>query len=56
MERKESLQRFEQYLQRRSPERRTAVDYLSDVRQFAAHCPKPWREVTMQDVDAFVDH
>jgi len=55
MERQDSLQRFEQYLRRRFPDRRTAVDYLSDVRQFAAFCPKPWRAVTMQDIDAFVD-
>lgn len=55
MEREESLHRFEQYLQRRFPERRTAVDYLSDLRQFAAHCPKSWRDVAMQDIDAFVD-
>ena len=55
MERQDSLQRFEQYLRRRFPERRTAVDYLSDVRQFAAFCPKAWREVTMLDLDAFVD-
>lgn len=31
------------------------MDDLSDLRQFAALCPKPWREVTLQDVDAFVD-
>ena len=55
MDRDESLHQFEQYLQRRFPERRTAKDYLSDLRQFAAHCQKPWREVTMHDIDAFVD-
>ena len=55
MEREESLQRFAQYLHRRFPDRRTAIDYLSDVRQFAHSCPKAWREVTMQDIDAFVD-
>jgi site-specific recombinase XerD len=42
-------------MQRRSPGRRTAIDYVSDVRLFAAACSRPWREVTMQDVDAFVD-
>jgi len=55
MDRDDSLQHFEQYLRRRFPDRRTAVDYLSDGRQFAAFCPKPWRAVTMQDIDAFVD-
>ncbi len=55
MDRQESIQRFEQYLKRRFPDRRTAIDYVSDIRQFAAHCPKPWREVTLLDIDAFVD-
>jgi site-specific recombinase XerD len=55
MDRNESLAKFEAYLQRRFPERRTPIDYVSDVRQFMAVCPKPWREVTMHDIDAFVD-
>jgi len=55
MERNESLIKFEAYLRRRFPERRTPVDYLSDVRQFMAVCQKEWREVTMQDMDEFVD-
>ena len=54
-ERNQDIKRFQQYLQRRAPGRRTAIDYVSDVRQFAAHCPKPWTEVTMYDIDAFVD-
>ena len=55
MDRQESITRFEQYLQRRFPDRRTPIDYVSDIRQFAAACPKPWREVTLHDIDAFVD-
>jgi site-specific recombinase XerD len=55
MDRQESIQRFEQYLKRRFPDRRTPIDYVSDIRQFAAYCPKPWREVTLLDIDAFVD-
>lgn len=55
MDRNESLTKFELYLQRRFPERRTPIDYVSDIRQFMAVCPKPWREVTMQDIDLFVD-
>jgi site-specific recombinase XerD len=55
MDRAESLEKFEHYLQRRFPERRTSKDYLSDVRQFMAHSQKPWREVSMKDIDAFVD-
>lgn len=56
MDKEESLRRFEQYLRRRFPDRRTPKDYLSDMRQFMALCSKPWREVTMHDIDAFVDH
>jgi site-specific recombinase XerD len=55
-ERDPAIERFKQYLQRRAPERRTAIDYISDVRQFAAFCPKAWTDVTMHDIDAFVDH
>jgi site-specific recombinase XerD len=51
-----ALQAFERYLQRRYPERSTAKHYLSDLRQFQKVCTKPWREVTPQDIDAFVDH
>lgn len=46
---------FERYLQRRFPKRRTPLDYVSDIRQFRAVCSKPWREVTMHDMDAFVN-
>ena len=55
MDRLENVQRFERYLRRRFPGRRTSVDYVSDVRQFMAICSKPWREVTMHDIDHFVD-
>jgi len=55
MDNSEARQRFEAYLQRRYSDRRTPVDYVSDVRQFQQACPKPWDTVTPQDVDAFVD-
>jgi site-specific recombinase XerD len=55
MDRQESIARFEQSLKRRFPDRRTAIDYVSDIGQFAAQCSKPWREVTLLDIDAFVD-
>ena len=54
-ERNKDIDHFGQYLQRRAPGRRTAIDYVSDVRQFATFCSKPWTEVTMHDIDAFVD-
>lgn len=56
MDKDESLRKFAQYLVRRSPDRRTAKDYLSDIRQFTAFCQKAWQEVNKQDIDAFVDH
>jgi len=46
---------FEKYLRRRFPKRRTPVDYLSDLRQFRSVCQKPWREISMHDIDAFVE-
>lgn len=55
MEREESLQQFKANLERRYPDRRTAKDYVSDLNQFMLHCAKPWREVTIQDMDSFVD-
>lgn len=55
MDQLENVRRFERYLRRRFPGRRTPVDYVSDVRQFMAICSKPWREVTMHDIDHFVD-
>jgi site-specific recombinase XerD len=48
-------QQFGAYLQRRFPGRSTAKHYLSDLRQFAATCAKPWGEVTVADIDAFID-
>jgi len=55
-QRTEIIQKYEQYLERRAPGRRTAKDYVSDIRQFSRFCCKPWREITMHDIDAFVDN
>jgi site-specific recombinase XerD len=55
MDELDNVQRFARYLQRRFPGRRTATDYICDVRLFIRVCPKPWREVTMHDMDQFVD-
>jgi len=49
------LAEFEKYLLRRFPKRRTSVVYLSDLRQFRSVCQKPWREISMHDIDAFVE-
>ena len=55
MDEPDRLEQFAQYLERRAPGRRTTLLYVSDVRQFAAVSSKPWREITMQDIDHFVD-
>jgi site-specific recombinase XerD len=55
METDEIIVQFEQYLRHRFAERRTPVDYVSDVRQFRSVCEKPWREINMHDIDAFVE-
>lgn len=55
MERNESIGKFEAYLQRRFPKRRTSKDYISDLRQFMAVCQKDWPQVDKHDIDAFVD-
>jgi integrase/recombinase XerC len=55
MEEEQVEQDFEKYLHRRFPERRTCVDYISDVRQFRKVCQKAWREVDLHDIDRFVD-
>jgi site-specific recombinase XerC len=55
MDRDESLSKYEEYLKRRFPDRRTSKDYISDLHQFVMSCTKPWREVNMHDIDEFVD-
>lgn len=55
MERNESIGKFEAYLQRRFPGRRTSKDYSSDLRQFMMVCHKDWQQVDKHDIDAFVD-
>ena len=55
MERTDSITQFEAFLKRRFPGSRTVKDYVSDVRQLERACPKAWREVTLHDIDAFVD-
>lgn len=55
MDNSTALQKFDQHLRRRSPNRSTPIHYVSDVRQFQQFCSKPWSEVTRADIDAFVD-
>lgn len=55
MEKNESVEQFGKWLQRRFPGRRTSKDYISDVRQFLGFVQKELRDVTMHDIDGFVD-
>jgi site-specific recombinase XerD len=55
MKREESPGRYQAFLQRRFPDRRTSKDYISDLKQFMQFCAKEWREITMNDIDAYVD-
>ncbi len=55
MDNTEALQRFEAYLRRRFPHRRTPIDYVCDVRQFQLGCSQAWDTVTVQHIDQFVD-
>ena len=55
MDNAKALQRFKAYLRRRYPNRRTPIDYVSDVRQFQSSCAKSWDKVTVKDLDRFVD-
>lgn len=55
MDESKQLEQFANYLERRAPGRRTTLLYVSDVRQFAAVKSKPWCEITMRDIDRFVD-
>ena len=51
----EMIEEFKHYIERQSPGRRTATDYVSDIRQFANACSKAWPDVTIHDIDDFID-
>lgn len=55
MDNAKALRRFKAYLRRRYPDRRTPIDYVSDLRQFQRSCSKSWDSVTVKDIDRFVD-
>lgn len=50
------IQAFAAYLRRRFPQRSTATHYTSDLRIFEQFHTGPLTEVTVQDVDRFVEH
>ena len=48
--------RFNKWLRRRSPHATTSVEYTKDLRLFFDWVGKPPNEVTLRDVDAFIEH
>jgi site-specific recombinase XerC len=47
---------FVAWLRRRSPQSSTAVHYASDLKLFLAWLGKPFNEVQVRDIDAFIEH
>ena len=53
----DAIERFQRYLERRYGDRSTPKHYRSDLQVWVGQLePKPPQEVTMQDIDQFVDH
>jgi site-specific recombinase XerD len=48
--------RFHKWLRRRSPHATTSVEYTKDLRLFFDWVGKPPNEITLRDVDAFIEH
>ena len=50
------IELFVRWLRRKSPRSSTAVHYASDLKLFFAWLKKPCSAVTVQDIDAFIEH
>jgi site-specific recombinase XerD len=50
------IERFLKFLRRKAPGTSTCIHYTSDVRLFFAWLGKAPAEVTLRDVDAFIEH
>jgi site-specific recombinase XerC len=50
------IESFVSWLRRKSPEASTAVHYASDLQLFFAWINKPCSEISVQDIDAFIEH
>jgi site-specific recombinase XerD len=48
--------RFNKWLRRRSPHATTSVEYTKDLRLFFDWVGKPPNEITLRDVDAYIEH
>ncbi len=50
------IESFQKWLRRKYPHTSTAIHYLSDLRLFFAWLNKPPGDVTLRDVDAFIEY
>jgi len=50
------IERFHKWLRRKSPHTVTHIHYTSDLKLFFAWADKPPTEVTLRDVDAYIEH
>jgi site-specific recombinase XerD len=48
--------RFNKWLRRRSPHATTSAEYTKDLRLFFDWVDKPPNEITLRDIDAFIEH
>jgi site-specific recombinase XerD len=48
--------RFNKWLRRKSPHATTSVEYTKDLRLFFDWVGKPPNEITLRDIDAFIEH
>jgi site-specific recombinase XerD len=50
------IKQFQKWLRRKAPHSSTYIHYTNDLEQFFAWASKPVAEVTVRDVDAFIEH
>jgi len=50
------IEQFQKWLRRKAPHSSTHIHYTSDLEKFFEWVSKPIQEVSVQDVDAFIEH
>ena len=50
------IERFHKWLRRKSPHTVTHIHYTSDLSLFFTWVDKPPTEVTLHDIDAYIEH
>lgn len=48
--------RFSKWLRRRSPHATTVIHYTNDLELFFAWADKPYKVITLHDIDAYIEH